>query len=84
MGIPNLANRRWGGQEWQSRCKLAMPNLAIHLGYHWPAGSPRIAAPAHPGFIAGSCDRIPRKVRDPDDKLPIRSYTSYRYARLLS
>jgi hypothetical protein len=49
MGIPNLANRRSRGQERQSRCILAMPNLAIHLGYHRLAGTRQPAASAHSG-----------------------------------
>src|ERR671910_1066677 len=56
MGIPNRAHRRRHGQEGQSRCKLAMSKLAIHVGYHWPVGmgrptgrSRRGAGAAHPG-----------------------------------
>jgi hypothetical protein len=53
MGIPNLANRRSRGQERQSRCKLAMPNLAIHLGYHsacrHATAGRHIATPVHLG-----------------------------------
>jgi len=60
MGILNLATSRWHGQEWQSRCKLAMPELAIHFGYH-QATSPKqqtgpsrqIALATHPQFPAG-------------------------------
>ena len=62
MGIPNLAHRRRHGQEWQSRCKLAMSKLAIYVGYHWPVSmwqptgrSRRIAVAAHPGFPVGCC-----------------------------
>src|SRR3954453_15060181 len=78
MGIPNLAHRRRHGQEWQRRCKLAMPKLAIYVGHHWavsmrqPSGrSRRIAVAAHPEFPLAAGDRIPRKLRDPDVKLPI-------------
>ena len=60
MGIPNLAHRRRHGQEGQSRCKLAMPKLAIYVGYHRPVSmrqpsgrSRRIAVAAHPGFPVG-------------------------------
>jgi hypothetical protein len=70
MGIPNLAHRRRHGQEWQSRCKLAMPKLAIYVGHHravsmrQPSGrSRRIAVAAHPGFPLAAGDRIPRKVK---------------------
>jgi hypothetical protein len=88
MGIPNLANRRSRGQERQSRCKLAMPNLAIHLGYHRPGGPQQPVAAflplPIPEFITGGCTRIARKVRYPDDQFPIRSSLSYSYAQLLS
>jgi hypothetical protein len=53
MGIPNLANRRSRSQERQSRCKLAMPNLAIHLGYHRPAGTRQPVGTLPPLPIAG-------------------------------
>ena len=60
MGIPNLAHRRRHGQEGQSRCKLAMPKLAIYVGHHRPVSmrqpsgrSRRIAVAAHPGFPVG-------------------------------
>jgi hypothetical protein len=60
IGIPNLAHRRRHGQEWQSRCKLAMSKLAVYFGYHRPVsmGQPsgrsrRIVVAAHPGFPVG-------------------------------
>ena len=37
MGIPNLTIRKRRGQEWQSRCKLAMLKLAIYVGYTAPS-----------------------------------------------
>ena len=88
MGIPNLANRRSRGQERQSRCKLAMPNLGIHLGYHRPAGTRQPVDTLPPlsisGFIASGCKRIASTMQYPDDKLPVRSPVSYSYAQLLS
>ena len=60
MGIPNRAHRRRHGQESQSRCKLAMPFLAIYVGYHRPVSmrqpsgrARRIAVAADPGFPIG-------------------------------
>src|SRR4051812_15534465 len=60
MGIPNLAHPRRHGQEWQSRCKLAMSKLATHFGCHRPASmrqpterSRRITVAAHPRFPVG-------------------------------
>jgi hypothetical protein len=66
---------------------LAMPNLAIHLGYHRPAGTRQPVGTSPPlpipGSIAGGGKRIARKARYPNDKLPIRSSVSYSYAQLL-
>ena len=60
MGIPNRAYRRRHGQEGQSRCKLAMPKLAIYVGCHRPVSmrqpsgrSRRIVVAAHPRFPVG-------------------------------
>ena len=91
MGIPNRAHRRRHGQEGQSRCKLAMPKLAIHVGHHRPVGwggrpgdHGRVPALPIPGFPVTAGDRVPRKVREPDVKLPICSSVSYSYAQFLS
>jgi len=39
MGIPNLADPNQGGQDGQSRCNLAMPELAIYFGYGRSTGN---------------------------------------------
>jgi hypothetical protein len=46
----------------------------------------RGGVPALPirGFLLAAGDRIPRKTRDPDVKLPIGSSVSYSYAQFLS
>jgi hypothetical protein len=93
MDIPNLAHRRRHGQEGQSRCKLAMPKLAIYVGCHRPvrqheATEREIAADRrrYPSgvsrglLVIGSQGRL----RNPDVKLPIGSSVSYTYAQFLS
>jgi hypothetical protein len=37
MAIPNLANPRRHGHEWQSRCKLARSKMTIKFGHQRPA-----------------------------------------------
>src|SRR3954466_12789052 len=68
IGIPNRAHRRRHGQEGQSRCKLAMPKLAIYFGYHRPVGmrrptgrSRRGAGAAHPGLSVGRSAADPKE-----------------------
>ena len=87
MGIPNLAIRGRDGQERQSRCMLAMPNLAIHLGYHQLAGPRQQVGGSRPcpsrGLSPVAASESHERCGIRHDELPMRSSVSYSYAQLL-
>ena len=81
MGIPNLANRRRGGQEWQSRSMLAMPNLAIHPGYHRPAGTRQPGRHIAASPCPGGYHRQPRS--NPTEGMVSRRQVAYPFFRVV-